>query len=324
MSPLFFAEFFREKLKQAIKTYLIASRAETRMQVKSRAKKLLQKSPPVFRFAKKTNQAVYNIYESLLNDVDLILPHGEVPPRKFRLHTGPAEFTAVGKAWVQQFVAYGELKPQEKVLDVGCGVGRVAAALTSYLDSAGSYEGFDMYAKGVAWCHRHITPKFPNFHFQLTDIYNGLYNKRGKFRANEYKFPYDDRSFDFVFLMSVFTHMVPQDMEHYFSEIARVLKKTGRCFITFFLLNDESRALIEAKASTYNFEHKCDGYQTIDKAEPETAVAYEEKDIRTLYEKTGFDIVTPIHYGSWCGRKETMFQDFVVARKKRGARRELK
>ena len=288
------------------------------MQVKLAAKKLLQKSPPVFRFAKKTNQEVRRFYESLLNNVDLILPHGEVPPRKFRLHTGPAEFLTVGKAWVQQFVAYGGLKPQERVLDVGSGVGRVAVALTSYLDSTGSYEGFDMYADGVAWCRRHITPRFPNFHFQQADIYNGIYNNRGKYRADEYKFPYDDGSFDFVFLMSVFTHMLPRDVEQYFSEIARVLKKNGRCFTTFFLLNDESRALIEAKASTYNFQHKGDGYQTVEEAEPETAVAYEEKYICGLYEKNGFDIITPIHYGSWCGRKETMFQDFVVARKERG------
>jgi ubiquinone/menaquinone biosynthesis C-methylase UbiE len=117
--------------------------------------------------------------------------------------------------------------------------------------------------------------------------------------------------------------MLPKDMEHYFSEIDRVLKKNGRCFITFFLLNDESRALIDPKSS-YNFQYKHDGYQTGDQAEPETGVAYEEKDIRKLYEKTGFDIVTPIHYGSWCGRKETMFQDFVVARKKRALEKELK
>ncbi len=285
------------------------------MPVRARAKNLLRRSPPIFRFARATNQAIFSLYELLLNNVDMILPHGEVPPRKFRRHTGPAEFLTLGKAWVQQYVEYGELKQKEKVLDVGCGVGRVAIALTSYLDSTGNYEGFDMYKEGVEWCQKHITSKFPNFHFQVADIYNGMYNKRGKFKANEYEFPYKEGSFDFVFLNSVFTHMLPQDMEHYFSEIARVLKKNGRCFMTFFLLNDKSRALIDAKASIYNFEYIGNGYQTVDKNEPETAVAYDEKIIRAFYEKTGFEM-TSIQYGSWCGRKTAMFQDFIVARKR--------
>lgn len=282
---------------------------------KSRVRNFLRKSPRIFRFAKKIKQAAHSLCESMLDNVDLLLPHGKVPPRKLRKFTGSTGFLTIGEAWVQQFVAYGELAPTERVLDVGCGVGRVAMALTSYINGAGSYEGFDLYAKGVDWCQKHISSRFPNFHFQLTDIYNGMYNSEGKYKAREYRFPYDDGSFDFVFLTSVFTHMLPQDMEHYFSEIARVLKRNGRCFATFFLLNGESRTLIDAKASTYNFQHKCDGFQTGDPLKPETGVAYEEKEIRALYEKSDFSIVCPIHYGSWCGRKETMFQDFVIGRK---------
>jgi SAM-dependent methyltransferase len=290
------------------------------MQVKSLAKRILQKNRAIFKFAKKAHQTIayarYSFKESLLNNFDWILPHGKIPPRKLRLHTGPPEYLTVGKAWVQQFVVHSKLKPHEKVLDVGCGVGRIAAALTSYLDHTGLYEGFDMYAEGVRWCQKHISSRFPNFHFQIADIYNGVYNNGGKCRANEYKFPFDDETFDFVFLISVFTHILPQDVEHYFSEIARVLKKSGRCFITFFLLNDESRELMGRKESVFNFNHKGDGYQTINQVEPESAVAYEEKNIRIICEKTGFDIVPPVHYGYWCGRKGTMLQDFIVAQKR--------
>lgn len=81
---------------------------------------------------------------------------------------------------------------------------------------------------------KNITPKYPNFNFQLADIYNKMYNPQGKYKASDYKFPYANETFDFVFLTSVFTHLLPQDMERYLSEIARVLKKNGRCFITFF------------------------------------------------------------------------------------------
>ncbi len=58
----------------------------------------------------------------------------------------------------------------------------------------------------------------------------------------------------FVLLTSVFTHMLPQDMDNYLSEVARVLKPDGRCLITYFLLNPESLALIDAEESSFNFQ----------------------------------------------------------------------
>lgn len=47
-------------------------------------------------------------------------------------------------------------------------------------------------------------------------------------------------SFDFVFLTSVFTHLLPEDMNNYFSEVVRVLTHARRCLITYFLLTFES------------------------------------------------------------------------------------
>ena len=41
---------------------------------------------------------------------------------------------------------------------------------------------------------------------------------------------------DVAFLTSVFTHMLPEDVEHYLDELARVLKPGGRTLITWFLL----------------------------------------------------------------------------------------
>jgi ubiquinone/menaquinone biosynthesis C-methylase UbiE len=74
--------------------------------------------------------------------------------------------------------------------------------------------------KGIAWCQQKITAKHPNFRFQVTNIYNP---------CHEYRFPYEDESFDAVFLASVFTYFVPKEMTRYVSEISRVLKKGGRC-----------------------------------------------------------------------------------------------
>ena len=50
--------------------------------------------------------------------------------------------------------------------------------------------------------------------------------------------------------------MVAEEVEHYLSEIARVLKPGGRCLISFFLLNEESLGLIARGKSTIDLRHE--------------------------------------------------------------------
>ena len=256
-------------------------------------------------------------YYFVMDTIDLLLGRRDelAPPR--RMGVGGGDFRKQGEEGLKYFVELCGLKPDERVLDIGCGSGRMAFPLTGYLDKRGSYEGFDIVADEINWDRIKITAKYPNFHFQLADIYNKAYNPKGKYKASEYKFPFGNGSFDFIFLTSVFTHMLPQDMENYFSEIARVLKRDGRCLITFFLLNTESIRLIETKSSLLDFQYRFKRYWTIDKNAHEAAVAYDEKFIRGLYEKYGLSIAEPISYGSWCKRKKFLnYQDIVIAIKK--------
>ena len=239
------------------------------------------------------------------------------PNRLKRMVGGEKGFKDLGEEFLRYFVDICGLKPNERILDVGCGVGRIACALTTYLNQEGSYEGFDIIPEAIDWDNKMITPKFPNFHFQLVDIYNKNYNPKGKYCAWEFKFPYEAESFDFVFLASVFTHMLPKDMEGYLSEVARVLKPNGRCLITFFLLNPESIKLIESKSGILDFQYQLEGYRTVSRKVPECAIAYDEATIRALYERYGLFITQPIHYGSWSGRKSYLStQDIIVVVKK--------
>ncbi len=55
---------------------------------------------------------------------------------------------------------------------------------------------------------------------------------------------------------------------------------------------------------------------TTDPNIPETAIAYEEAQVRDILSRNGLEIDQPIHFGSWCGRKHFVsYQDIVVARK---------
>ena len=149
------------------------------------------------------------------------------------------DFRAAGDEFRELLVSLGGLRPDDDVLDVGSGVGRIAVGLTDWL--RGRYEGIDVVRRGVEWCQQAITPRYPNFHFQVADLYNRHYNPVGRVPASDYRFPFEDQSFDFVVLTSVFTHLLPADRDNYISEIARVLRPKGRCFATFFLLNEEAR-----------------------------------------------------------------------------------
>jgi SAM-dependent methyltransferase len=193
----------------------------------------------------------------------------------------------------------------------------MAVALTGYLTAPGSYAGFDIVRDGVDWCRREITPAFPHFRFQHADIFNSCYNPGGKLQPADFRFPYPDASFDFVFLTSVFTHMLPRDVEHYLTEIVRVMRPGARCLISYFLLSDELLERVEAQDKTlkHNFHYDLGEYRTTNETSPESAIAYHERDIRKKYAAVGLRIVEPIHYGAWSGSAGARHgQDVIVAR----------
>jgi ubiquinone/menaquinone biosynthesis C-methylase UbiE len=237
-----------------------------------------------------------------------------VPPKKLVKWVGPGDFEARGQEFMDYFVDLMRLKPDETVLDVGCGCGRMAVPLTKYMSAGAVYEGFDVMPELIKWCTKNITSRHPNFHFQVADIFNKVYNPEGKYMSHEYEFPYGDESFDFVFLTSVFTHMLPRDMNRYFAEIVRVLKPRGRSFITYFLLNDESRQLMAKGASELDFKYDYEGCKIISTKTPESAIAYEEANVLELYQNHSLIVNEPIRYGSWSGRQEGLsFQDIIVS-----------
>jgi len=248
-----------------------------------------------------------------LDALDLVLGRRKelVAPRYLN-YAGDGDFEATGNEFMKYFITIGGLQPQHRVLEVGCGVGRMARPLTGYLE-AGSYEGIDVVPRGVLWCQQQIGRRYPNFRFHLADIQNSMYNPKGRFRARDYRFPFEDNQFDFVLLTSVFTHMMRADVENYISEIARTLRVGGKCFITFFILNGDARDLISSGMSSLHFRFLMNGTYVDDEFNPELAVGFEEAHIRNLFHQHSLT-VSGIRYGGWCGRSDYLsYQDIVLA-----------
>src|SRR5215207_3304195 len=168
----------------------------------------------------------------------------DLPPLHLRRYVGPLRsFESSGAEFMGHLRTLAELRPEERVLDVGCGCGQIALHLEHYMDEKGSYVGVDIHRPSIDWCRKSIASRRPNFQFAHIDVRHLAYNPSGTQPAEAYRFPFEDGTFDLILLKSVFTHMRSPDVSNYLSEVARLLTSNGRCLATFFLLNEEQATL---------------------------------------------------------------------------------
>jgi SAM-dependent methyltransferase len=230
-----------------------------------------------------------------------------VPPRRLQLSVGEGDFGAIGDEFLSHLVGLCGLKPEDRVLDVGCGIGRLARPLAGYLSIDGGYAGFDVNPHAIAWCERRYR-HYPNFRFVHADVRNGRYNPDGAAEAVGYAFPFDDGAFDVAVLMSVLTHLTADEALHYLGQVRRVLAPGGRVLATAFVLDPD------APAPALRFVRTADGMAVVDPLLPEEAVAFDEDWLLEALRAAGLDLVA-LHPGLWTGRDEGLsFQDVVVAR----------
>jgi SAM-dependent methyltransferase len=226
-----------------------------------------------------------------------------IPPRvSLPGYARRGDFKQKGEEFLQACIQRGGLKSSDRVLDLGCGVGRLAVALTAYLNDKGTYVGVDVSAKSIRLARVWIGSKDRRFRFRCVAAYNGVYNPDGKLEASDYRFPFKDESFDFVFSNSLFTHLLPNATINYFHEISRVLRPGGRTLNSMFLLNQEVRALIDAGQCPTPLPNDMGVYRTKHADRPEAFVVYDENFLMKLHRDAGLLLLGSIRYGKWCGR----------------------
>jgi SAM-dependent methyltransferase len=245
------------------------------------------------------------------------------PPLRLRRHVGPLRsFESSGAEFMSYCRLLLELRPDERVLDVGCGCGLMALQLRDYLDARGRYTGLDIHAPSVGWCRRRLAAAHPNFEFERIDVRSDAYNPGGRHAAEAYAFPYPEESFDVVLLKSVFTHLRPGAVENYLRELARLLAPGGRALATFFLLGGRQEALRREGLNRIDFRYGEGVWRHAYRESPESAVAYREEFVLGLLGRYGLALRRPVLYGSWSGLREGLsFQDMLLL-ERAGARPE--
>ncbi|MER8548165.1 class I SAM-dependent methyltransferase [Mesorhizobium sp. M0854] len=217
-----------------------------------------------------------------------------------------------GDALLGRLVESAGLTPNSRVLDIGCGFGRLGAAMGTYLNANGYYEGLDIVKDCINWCGENVKSPNGNVKFRHADIYNREYNPSGMVKAKDYRFPFADRSFDVVVLISVFTHMNYEDTANYMREISRMLRPGGMCYASYYFLTPVSLAAMKLPKSTFNFRYSFGSYFTASRQTPEFAIAFNETLIRELYKACG--LAPEFRPGEWYQGKIGS-QDYMIGRK---------
>ncbi|MFA9403966.1 MAG: class I SAM-dependent methyltransferase [Anaerolineales bacterium] len=215
-----------------------------------------------------------------------------LPPASLRMRIGVGNrllfnhqaFLYGGRSLVEELSGRGYLCPTSDVLELGCGCGRNAIALIDFLDEGGSYIGQDVDSGMISWCKSNLSDDRTRFFH--ADLYSGVYNPEGR-KISDYKFPASDHSIDLITAVSVFSHLLYNDLVHYLREASRVLRVGGNMHMTLFVM-DYIRPRL---GDRWHFSHKKGPAYVESPRYPEAAVAYDESTIEAVLEQNDLQLI---------------------------------
>lgn len=231
---------------------------------------------------------------------------------------GPDTFELISDQHICNLSSQHPLTAGLAVLEIGCGIGRDAIPLIDILGPTGSYVGTDVIGESIDWCRENISARHPNFAFVWHDIVDSLHNPAGTLQPDAVLLPAEDHSIDLFFAQSVFTHMLPDQFDHFLAEAARVLKPGGTVYATCFRFNEEILATARRTNLTQfdlRFEHEHASGCLVNELDHLTgAVAYDDTLLVEIVHRAGLNLRGPIRLGAWSGHFPVAFdgQDVLV------------
>ena len=146
---------------------------------------------------------------------------------------------------------YLTIDSNSRLLDFGCGVGRVLLSVLKQQPEVGRITGFDILAQVITFCDTHIASAFPQTRFELIQGRNEHYDrfiamagagaaKSHALLRSEYASAFTD-----IYAFSVFTHVEMADFRSLLELLANLLEPGGTLLFTAFLLTPFSRHSIQ-------------------------------------------------------------------------------
>lgn len=148
------------------------------------------------------------------------------------------DFVASGRREATRLINEAKLSGDKKLLDFGCGVGRLAVGLLDLGAEVKAYHGFDTNARVIEWCKAALERQDPKFQFDHIDMFNARYNPHGPIRPIVGSVDLPDGTFDMAYACSVFSHLTWYDATLYFRELARLTRRQATFVLTAFVEDD--------------------------------------------------------------------------------------
>jgi len=123
------------------------------------------------------------------------------------------ESIKTAKWLTNHFIKHIELK-DKRILDWGCGPGRIIRQIPVTIGNGCEYFGTDYNKKSIDWCSKNLT----DINFNNNSLIAQL--------------PYEDNFIDVIYGISIFTHLSEQLHYDWYNELFRILKPNGIMFMT--------------------------------------------------------------------------------------------
>jgi SAM-dependent methyltransferase len=149
------------------------------------------------------------------NHPDIKLPPDYMLYESFQLNYGKYYFDGIDSAqWLVGHLSKYKNLVNLNILDWGCGPGRIIRHLPDFAGLGCEFYGTDYNQETIDWCRENL---------------EGLHFNKNQLEA---RLPYNDNFFDFIYGISVFTHLSEEKHFEWAAELFRVLKPGGILFVT--------------------------------------------------------------------------------------------
>jgi SAM-dependent methyltransferase len=238
---------------------------------------------------------------------------------------GGSDPELVGDACERVLRRYLHINPFARLLDFGCGVGRVTLSVLKHHPEVGHITGFDIMPQVIQFCESHIATSFAKTSFQLIGGTNDHYDQfieaanRGAAKSHAQLRAEYGGKFSSIFAFSVFTHVELEDLRALLSLLSALVQPGGHVLITAFVLTPTTRKAIRDRSALFPFANAdptADGDIFVaDHTDRLAFIAFDH----ALIEQAAFDaglVIHQIEYGSWAGTiPSPNLQDTIVCLK---------
>lgn len=212
-----------------------------------------------------------------------------LPP--MRLRTGGRHFAAdhdyitSANRECDRLIRHMDLDENSEILDVGCGAGRLPIGILNRNFQIRRYHGVDVDRDRILWCQANLSRRHPEFIFEHLDVGNARYNPTGN-KIEPERLSFVNNRYSIIYLYSVFSHMLTDDVESYLRAFRKILRPGGTLFVTAFV-----------EDNVPDEEENPQGYGPIPWVGPLHCVRFNRAYFEKLVERNGF-VVKKFDHGT--------------------------